>query len=298
MQGQNNPPQAGPGPGVAIPLQMWSHHFDQLHMEMRANNAVSQIRRFDGEGHERFSDWLRDMEKAKLTVRADDERMRTLAVQTLSGPAAEFCMRIIKDDARMTWRDLRTRMRQRYSDLADAQYAKQTLRRLRQHRTESVQNFAERILLSASEAYPDDDLAGPVVQQTLVEVFVDGVQKDHIARKLIKAAPATLAAAVDLATSEQQAARTFDLRRGEEPMEIGAVGGTNPLSELTTTVNLLAENMAKLTTMMNGSRKQQQKAKKRANTEYQWAGDGQPICANCKVVGHYQRACPSNVPKN
>ena len=32
-----------PQPGVGVPLSIWTHHFDQLHMELRANNVIAQM---------------------------------------------------------------------------------------------------------------------------------------------------------------------------------------------------------------------------------------------------------------
>ena len=151
---------------------------------------------------------------------------------------------------------LQLELKERYSDLADVQYAKQTLRPLRQSCNESVGNFAERIFVAAAEAYPGRGaLEDAVVQQTLVDIFIDGVISNTIARKLIKAKPATLRAAITLATAEQQAVRAFNLRRGEEPMEIdslqGRAGGftqpkPNPMTELQQQMAQLTQNVDKL----------------------------------------------------
>ena len=87
-------------------------------------------------------------------------------------------------------------------------------------------NFAERIFVAAAEAYPGRGaVEDAVVQQTLVDIFIDGVISNTKAQKLIKAKPATLRAAITLATAEQQAVRAFNLRRGVEPMEIDSLQG-------------------------------------------------------------------------
>lgn len=67
------------------------------------------------------------------------------------------------------------------------------------------------MFVAGTKAYPVDGMdrrssgAGNVL-----DVFVDG-----IARGRIKSKPNTLKRAVEIATSERQAARTFDLRRGK-----------------------------------------------------------------------------------
>ena len=115
---QEQPPPPPRVAGVGIPLEIWSHHFDQLHQELRTQNTSGNVRKFDGEGHQQFIDWLRDMERCKITIRADDERMRTLALNTLTGPAAEFCLRTIKAEPRISWMALQLELKERYSDLA------------------------------------------------------------------------------------------------------------------------------------------------------------------------------------
>ena len=82
---------------------------------------------------------------------------------------------------------LQLELKERYSDLADVQYAKQTLRRLRQNCDESVGNFAECIFVAAAKAYPGRGaLEDAVVQQTLVDIFIDGVISNTILRNQLK----------------------------------------------------------------------------------------------------------------
>ncbi len=113
----------------------------------------------------------------------------------------------------------------RYSDSADVMYAKQMLRCTRQKKGVTVQNFHERVLALAEEAYTIDDLQEHVLQAQLVEIVIDGLVEDRTARRLIKMRPDTIDRALELATEEQQATRTFNLwRRGEEePLEVDAL---------------------------------------------------------------------------
>ena len=198
---------------------------------------------------------------------------------------------------------LQLELKERYSDLADVQYAKQTLCRLRQNCNESVGNFAERIFVAAAEAYPGRGaLEDAVVQQTLVDIFIDG-WSNTIARKLIKAKPATLRAAITLATAEQQAVRSFNLRRGEEPMEIdslqGRAGGftqpkPNPMTELQQQMAQLTQNVDKLAKIVAEPKKGVKKGlKKKDGNAFKWTEEGLPICGKCHRVGHYMRNCPT-----
>jgi hypothetical protein len=68
-------------------------------------------------------------------------------------------------------------------------------------------------------------LGNNVLQEQLIEVFVDGLLDNLMAKRLLRARPGNMAAALHLATQEQQASRTYELRRGEMPMEIDMIHG-------------------------------------------------------------------------
>ena len=295
---QNNAAQAQGQGAVGIPLQMWSHHFDKLHMELKTGNVLSSMKTFDGEGQSKFTEWLRDMEKAKVITAADDDNMRRLAAQTLHGPASEFVIRLTKETPRITWLELKNQLRKRFSDLADSQFARQALKRLKQGTGESTHNFAERIRIAAEEAYPGEDLNAPVIQGSMIEVFIDGIGSDHVARKLIKAKPDTLKRAVEVSTGEELASKAFSLRRRDdsyaqpEPMDCSPYSSQqkdtsmNTMATLVTTVGQLAEQVSQLTKMVK-----EQKKDKTFPGKFKFTEDGKPICTKCDKPGHIGRKC-------
>ena len=114
--------------------------------------------------------------------------------------------------------------------MTDPQQALSMLRRTRQKHTEGVQVYAERMLALAEDAWPDR-ITDKLVQCQLVDIFVDGLTSDTIARKLMRQQPETMEAAVKLAATEQNLDMRFKLRnrktghedrndRVEEPMEV------------------------------------------------------------------------------
>jgi hypothetical protein len=216
----------GQAPRNDLPLQLLTEHLTRLESELRATGAHSRIGTFSGEGNgAKFTQWTKDMERVRVALTADDARMRFITLQTLSGQAAEFAAGLIKADPNITWDRLYTQLRTRYSDLADVMFARQQLRRLKQKKEESVQNFFQRIVSLADESYPGQNLASTVLQEQLIEVFVDGLLDNLIAKRLIRARPGNMAAALHLATQEQQASRTYELRRGELTMEVDMLHG-------------------------------------------------------------------------
>ena len=197
-------------------------------LELRMQGCSNHVRAFGGESSEKFQSWLQDVERNLALVGHDDARARALVLQTLTGPAADFATREIKQNPEISWADLRNKLDARYNDMADLTFARQKLRRIAQAKGESVQNYHERLMVNAAHAYGEGQLNESFVQLQLVEIFVDGLADDHMVRRLIRLRPSTLAAALKQATSEQQATKAFDLRRsglrpGEEPMDVNTV---------------------------------------------------------------------------
>ena len=203
--------------------------FKKMRMELRSNGAANHITTFNGEGPEKFQKWLKEIERTRAAVSADDDRSRAFALQTLSGSAADYVTRLIQDNENITWEDLKDKLSEHYNDLADVQYARQQLRRLAQRPEESIQNYYERIMLTASNAFGPSEMSDKHVETQLIDFFIDGLRDDGLVRRLLRKSPKTLADAFKLATNEQQAQRSYDLRRGRaevEPMEIDAMSSS------------------------------------------------------------------------
>ena len=200
-------------------------------LELRMQGCSNHISSFGGESSEKFHDWLRDIERNLALVGHDDARARALALQTLTGPAADFATREIKQNPEITWSDLKDKLDVRYNDMADLAFARRKLRQMTQARGESVQNYYERLMLNAAHAYGEEQLDESFVQLQLVEIFVDGLADDHMVRRLIRLRPSTLDVALRKALSEQETDRVFELKRGLGPVEeVNAVSfGQDPL---------------------------------------------------------------------
>ena len=171
---------------------------------------------FSGDSAQHFSQWCRDMDRAAHILAHDPERMHCLALQTLSGSAVEMAIRILKENSLIGWPDLKIKLAQRYSDKADREYA-------RQRKDENIITFYENIIATAKEAFSEEDLDDKWVQQSLVQVFTDGIKHNSIARKLIKHSPKTLIEALDIAQKVYQHERSYYLRRGEVSIEVDEV---------------------------------------------------------------------------
>ena len=311
QQGQPQQPPAGVPPPVAqppaaVPAQQLANNqhvarqLSNLCMELKMSQVAPHIRPFNGEGHQRFQDWLKDMEKSRVQCAGDDDRMRNLAVATLTGPAADFLLRVIEHTPQVTRNQIKQVLKQRYSDLADVQYARQSMRNLRQTKTESVQNFGERIIAVAQEAYPGQNLNDPTIQGQLVEIFASGLKDTGIMKHIVRKRPVDLDRAIILAAAEQQAIKSFELSRShrrEEDMEIDLV--SEKQSNMEKQLENLTKQMLTLTECMqqiSQSRNSQPRGQRGRGPQHRFSGDGRPICYQCQKVGHVARDCRQGRP--
>lgn len=298
-------------------------------MEARAGSLAESMRKYSGESNRRLCAWFKDMELVALQVGADAERMKQLALHTLSGDAKTFIGHYLGEHPTPTWDEIKTAMRDRFSDSADVRQAQQELKKIRQKKGENVRNFSERLRTAAEDAYPGKDLADPIIEGRLLEIYTDGLREDRLVRKIIRAKPTTLAGATRLAKEEQQDSRTFELmKRLDEPMEVDVVAQRR--LDLEQRTDMLTQQVAELLEITKrgmaarpnpGSNQANYRPRHGDNqrygesqdkgyqfqsaaqspsqprypsqvpSQYQWTQDGRPVCARCNRVGHTQRKC-------
>ena len=73
--------------------------------------------------------------------------------------------------------------------------------KVRQNAGENIQNYAERILSLAEEAY--DNQRGDAIERQLIDILFDGLLNDQLKMKLLRDRPNTLQGAVTTCTNEQ-----------------------------------------------------------------------------------------------
>ena len=95
------------------------------------------------------------------------------------GYADTFLSRYVRDHTKHTWAQIKAAP---VEEDGDSHLATQKLCCLQQKAGKSVQNFIERILTLASEEYRDLDQ--PLVQTVFIDVLIDGVKDDVMAKRL------------------------------------------------------------------------------------------------------------------
>lgn len=102
------------------------------------------------------------------------------------------------------------------------------------------------------------DQNSPIIQGILVNIFVDGLWYDHVARRLIRERPTDLRDAVGKASYEKQASQTYNLRwhREETPIEVDTLGKDaryealqRQTAALTHRTGVLPQNMERMLTL-------------------------------------------------
>lgn len=299
----------------AVPIRILTENLRSFQMDLRATALANQIRDYNGDGGRRCREWLKDVERVGHILQADNERYKTLALQSLKGAAADYFYRIIRTEPNLAWPEIRLRLVQNFCEDGDTHLALQRLRRMTQSKGESVQTFSEKLLSQAEEAYPGQDFNNPLIQNTLVECLIDGVREDALARKLIRDRPNTFIDALASATREQQAHRAFGLRRkAEEPMEVDANTVSSGLEQKLDRMTDILQEVLKISVKTTSQdrlgysqeRPGQSFGKNRPGQSFgpnrpgpnrpdmsmfKWSPDGKPICHYCGTIGHISRQC-------
>ena len=103
-------------------------------------------------------------------------------------------------NAGLTLSQMKAQLAVRFSDVIDNQMALSLLKQVRQNAVENNQNYAERILSLAEEAY--DNQGRDAIERQLTDIFVDGLLKDQLNMTILRNQPDTLQGAIAVATNE------------------------------------------------------------------------------------------------
>ena len=115
------------------------------------HGATDFVPIFDGE-HSKFKNWVKSIEKCALVNNLPDHKKKLVAYRFSTGTVSDFILRNIQEAPQAEWAQLKTALADRFSVITDAHIHFSRLRNIRQNSTESIQNFAERILVLAQDA--------------------------------------------------------------------------------------------------------------------------------------------------
>jgi hypothetical protein len=237
-----------------------------------------------------------------------------IASNTVSGALREEFERYLVQRANedqiarenVPWADIKEQIKASFLATDEAAHLRDEINKLRQSAYEEIASYNRRFRSLANKAYPPED-RNVDQRRILIDAYIRGLTSDKIAEEVITdGLPDELETTMlNVSRCAERRSRLNRLRRIEEPMELGAVGGkrlavsstdarNSSDSDERVTQKLLRQligSVEKLHTknekiVLQTSRGQtQQKQKSRAI-------DGKPICYFCQGVGHISRNCP------
>ena len=223
---------ADPGMGGGIPAPAPAAGFADATMRemVRAFSAMgmnfnfqtlTQNVHFSGQP-KYFRKWTQDLDRIILSsnvpMAEQSDTYKKVAWSTARGAVAEVITRRAADHPHETWEELKAELKIRFGPTVDSSHASRVLRNQFQKRNESVQSFAERLLDLAEDAYPDEDLASPIIQRQLSDIFVEHLLDSDMSVRIARKEKVTLTENLELAIKEQNLQRKFQVRYDNRPL--------------------------------------------------------------------------------
>lgn len=197
-----------------------------------AAQGITQLcEKFNG-NPKQFRDWSKSIEKFAKLANCDDKKTILLAFQMSTGAVSGYIQRYTESNPSHTWLQIKQALALRFSDVTDPYVAMTMLRKIKQNVGENVQQYTERLLSLAEEAFVGQ--SGPFVERQLIEMFVDGLCAEQLKLTILRRGPATLQDALNIAVTENNLRQRVgtshkgplvtkyrvDTDKGPEPMEI------------------------------------------------------------------------------
>lgn len=228
--------------------QMYGHIAHQIQVltnqiarqtETNSHQGVAMtIKSFDGTHISDFKNWIVAIEKYAFIHSLNDDKKKLITYQSSSGAVSDYIKRFLDTRQGDNFETLKSELSHRFSDITDRAHAFSLLGKTKQKFGEGVQIYAERLLILAREAYDNvQDGAAALVDQQLIEFFIDGLREDAIKLKILRDKPTTYERAVKLAMDEQNLRTRFTMRSNKDrsdrsfgnenrdhvPMEVGHI---------------------------------------------------------------------------
>ena len=231
-----------------------------------------------------------------------------VASQSAEGPLKreiEHFLDSAQDRNNVTWDQLKQHLQASFLSRHEAEQLRDAVEWVRQNDYETCATYGRRFREAADLGYPPATRNADQ-KRHLLRTYMRGLRDRQLVERLIKEGkPADLAAAMDLVAQYESDEYIYiktlkgmlDIRN-EEPMEVGAIGGTRQTSalqegvkdkaitDLQRQVSGLSKQFTKLMAITEGKSKQDKGRRK-----FRYTKEGKPICNACQKPGHVWREC-------
>ena len=179
---------------------------------------LSVVPLFNGDA-ENFRQYVKDVERYSHLARLNDSDIPHIVHMTCTGLVADFVSRYFDDcqseNKIISWKVLKDLMAKQFGQVIDSQHVMSILRTVRQGQDETVQMYFEKFIQIAKDAYPSvegHEEVQTLIQKQLLDMFCDGLCHDFIRLKILKGDPKSLREAYEIALSEQNLHKRFNIR--------------------------------------------------------------------------------------
>ena len=168
-----------------------------------------------------YKAWLEEMQKYFHVARVAEEDKCQAALLTTSGTVGQYVHRLLTNNPRLTWDDLKVSLEEYYGVVPNPNARLAELAKIRQGGTEGIQEYMQRVVRLAESAYAGIDGRNEVVSKQVLGFFIEGLREREIKKTVMKDEPQTLEAAYQKALSEWKwKIRLDEGSEYEEPMEV------------------------------------------------------------------------------
>ena len=240
-----------------------------------------------------YKAWLEEMQKYFHVARVAEEDKCQAALLTTSGTVGQCVYRLLTNNPRLTWDDLKVSLEEYYGVVPNPNARLAELAKIRQGGTEGIQEYMQRVVRLAESAYAGIDGRNEVVSKQVLGFFIEGLREREIKKAVMKDKPQTLEAAYQKALSEWK----WKIRLDE-----GSEYEDEPMEVCHSRRQLRIEPVGPVGS--NNKKKKCQKKGTRGNTmgprdKPPERGRNQVIRRwSCGREGHIQRFCRQRTPRN
>ena len=127
-----------------------------------------------------YRTWLEDMERYFIIVHVAEEDKCQAALLTTRGTVGQYIYRLMSNNPQLTWNELKNSLGEYYGLVYNPNARLVELANIKQGRTEGIQDYMQRVVRLAENAYVGVDGRNEVVAKQVLGFFIKGLKDRDI----------------------------------------------------------------------------------------------------------------------